>query len=185
MTREQEIAALDQLIDTLRASAPAALDDVTDPELGSLLATVLELRRLAEPGWPDADFPAVASARIAQRLLATADKPRRAKRLSVSAAAPNGYADGLAKGAWQDRLLERRVRRHWFWESAQMAAAVLVLVLVGGLLMIVLSGRGALPTRRLGSQPAASSPQGGATSQPKLRLHHLRLRNPGRQPLVP
>jgi Tol biopolymer transport system component len=129
MIPESEIMALDRFIDSPESDPTPAIDGLAE--------TVRELRRAAERTWPDADFPMRAAARIAAAVRATtgdqtdrrSDEPPpppvNDRALTILAAPP---ATPSAK-------------RHWLKEFGQIAAAVLALALVAGLLAALFQDR--------------------------------------------
>jgi Tol biopolymer transport system component len=168
MTPEQEIAELDRFIDRLLSGSAPTLDDVQDADLANLTDTVLELQRHAEPVWPDRDFPAIASAHIAEVLRSRAGEHDRSESLSMWPLSPNGHAQALPRAIKPNELLPPQSRGHLLKEIGQMAAAALALALVVGLLVLVLGDSGGSRFGRGSSRPTAGSSslsQGVASAQ--------------------
>ena len=125
MTPEQEIIALDRFIDGL-----PGVDDQADVE--DLFAVVSEIRRLDEPEWPDADFPADASSHIAEVLRSRANQgaaPAPAHSLTSYA---NGHPLHLPETHPAREPRVRLLRHRHFRDVAQTAAAILAVRAAGG-----------------------------------------------------
>ncbi len=136
MTPEQEMLALDRFIDEIQRGATMAGDQI-DTEFADLAATVMEIRRLAEPEWPDDDFPSVASVHISRALRARTMKRDGIGEPDEWPASSNGHTPLKFALARHDAENKPRAGRRQFRDVAQMAAAILALVLVAGLLAVV------------------------------------------------
>ena len=162
MTRQ--IDELDRHIDALNAGDAPAVDAEIDPELAGLLNAVTRIRRLREVESSDDSWPEQAVRDIARELKQSA--------ASVRGRAPVARVDeGAARTAERldptllstDQVRDHAThRRRIPRELTQMAAAILVLVLVGGVLTVLFRGQsvsnqggvgaGVTPTAAMGSQ---------------------------------
>jgi len=166
MTPEQEIADLDRFINALQSGVASDIDAGAEPGLANLANTVLELRRLAEPVWPDDDYPARASAHIAEVLRSRATEHVRAVPPITWPLSSNGHLPTPPRAIPPNQPAGPPNRRRWLMEIGQMAAAALALVLVAGLLVLLLGDSDGSRFGRPPAQPAAgpSAPGQGAES---------------------
>ncbi|HEX7102557.1 MAG TPA: hypothetical protein VF201_07940 [Nitrolancea sp.] len=153
MTRQTD--ELDRLIDHLNAGARTPLNEPDDPELAGLIDAVQRVRQLRDAASPDAGWPGRAVAQLARDLRSgepPAAESREPTRQLV--AVPPASSAGTPRPSTKRRTISS--------ELAQMAAAIVVLVLVGGVLALVFHeqsggnqggvGAGATATSTSGSQ---------------------------------
>ncbi|MGA7671892.1 MAG: hypothetical protein WBW04_15800, partial [Nitrolancea sp.] len=169
MTPEQEMIALDRFID----GRPAVDGESSDFE--DLFAVVSEIRGLGEPEWPDADFPADASTHIAEVLRSRAHQEPATAPAHSWTSYTNGHTLHLPETHPAHEPRVRLLRHRHFREVAQMAAAILVVVLLAGTLAVVFRnqtgghqggiGGAATPTAASVTDPSLSALQAEAGFQ--------------------
>jgi hypothetical protein len=135
MTRQTD--ELDSLIDQLNAGDEASLHETDDPELAELIGAVQRIRQLRDAATPEPDWPARAVAELTRNLRSDAPPAED----GAATREPNPAHDEGSLGppalasihAASDPPKRRSISR----ELAKMAAAIVVLVLVGGVLALV------------------------------------------------
>jgi hypothetical protein len=135
MTRQTD--ELDRLIDALNAGDATPLNETDDPELADLMGAVRRVRQLRDAASPDARWRGRAVAELARELRSEGPPAEH----GASSPEPNHARDeeSLRRSApasiqpAPDPPKRRTISR----ELAQMAAAIVVLVLVGGVLALV------------------------------------------------
>ncbi len=141
MTRQTD--ELDRLIDALNYGDQASANAVTDPEIAALMTAVIRIRRLQTADSPEEEWPERAVLHLSREL--RADEPSVSDRTS-SSPEPNLVENDVQIGppmpAPVHPATEPPKRRTIPREFAQIAAAILVLVLVGGVLAAVFHDQG-------------------------------------------
>lgn len=170
MIPEEDLLALDAAIDRLQSDSLVTVDDDLEPDLVELIATAAEIRQLAETEWPSDDFPAIAAAHVADVLQGQANsRPQEQVQDDINRP-DNDHRSLLQETFPLDKTTARIQRRRTLREIVQMAAAVLTLVLVVGLLAVVFQnqkgqqqgGVGAAVTATTIDDPALSALQASA-----------------------
>lgn len=159
MTRQTD--ELDQFIDAVNAGDSTALDRTTDPDLMALMHTVLRIRQLQEANWPEADWPERAVRHLAHEFGQTggSDTDREsAQPIAEERVRDAGHSDPTPLPQDPARHAASG-RRRFPRELVQMAAAIVVLVVVGGVLAVTFRTQGQRQPGAIGSgaTPAASS----------------------------
>lgn len=136
MTSQME--ELDRLIDALNTGGSPPVIELDDPELAGLLDAVVRIRRVRAADLPDTDWPSQAVAELARELgphkMTASDRAHHENGWDRE----NGDVVPEPPRSLAELTNETRPRRgHVTRQLAQMAAAILVLVLVTGLLAIV------------------------------------------------
>ncbi len=159
MTRQTD--ELDRLIDALNHGDEATVNAVTDPEMATLMDAVIRIRRLQATDWPEADWPEQAVTNLAREL--RSDEPSDADPTSFSPeprASRDDAAPGLGARAPMQVRSESAKRRTIPRELAQIAAAILVLVLVGSVLAALFRGSGGSNQGGVGAGATATATTG-------------------------
>ncbi|HEX3723811.1 MAG TPA: hypothetical protein VHV31_13525, partial [Nitrolancea sp.] len=145
---------LDRLIDALNAGDASTVNNVEDPELAALMRAVHRIRHLQESDWPDQTVR-----HLTQELGRSGDSTN-----MRDAEQPIPEKSSRPVPTPRDPVRhEVPTRRHVSRELAQIAAAILVLVLVGGGLAVVFRNQGPGQPGGIG---AAASP----TASPSLPM---------------
>ncbi len=159
MTPEQEIIALDRFIDGFSV----ADDDQSDVE--DLIAVVSEIRRLDEPEWPDADFPAEASSHVADVLRSRANQGAAPAPAHSLTSYTNGHPLHLPETHPAREPRVRLLRHRHFRDVAQTAAAILAVLLLAGMLAVVFQNQTGSHQGGLGG---AATPTPSSITDPSL-----------------
>ncbi len=140
MTPQHEIDQLDTFINDLNDGFAPDVSATTQSDADDLFAAVLEIRRLAATTEPADDFPARAADRISNALRSRAEVQQPQKVLLASFR--NGRAPDAPTPIQRTYVVDHLPRRWQIRDVAQMAAAILALVLLAGMLAVVFQSQG-------------------------------------------